>query len=328
MSRERARRVTLAPAEETIEKIKKVVEEGNFYGAQQMYKSLGSRYASADRYLEALDIFHSGACLQLANGQVTCGTELAVLFVENLVKGKIAYDDDTLDRIRQIYKKFPRISVPQNLDLADDADMQQLTEALGAAKTRAEGCSSFLRAAIKWSTEFGGQRNGSPEIHDMLAEYLYTESPELDMSKVAYHFVRGKNPKKFALTLVNFMGKCYPGEDDLAVARAVLMYLSQGNLRDAIILMDDIKKQVQQSQGVNLPRSDLMQFTNFLLETLQRDALPLFNMLRDRYRQSISREHVFNELLDEIAEKFYGVQRRNSMPGGMFGEIFKMMAGE
>lgn len=51
------------------------------------------------------------------------------------------------DRIRQIYKKFPRISVPQNLD--HDVDMQQLAEALGAAKTRAEGCSSFLRAAIK-----------------------------------------------------------------------------------------------------------------------------------------------------------------------------------
>ncbi|XP_042004939.1 protein GET4-like isoform X1 [Salvia splendens] len=327
MSRERARRVSLAPAEETIEKIKKVAEEGNFYGAQQMYKSFGCRYASAYRYLEALDIFHSGACLQLANGQVTCGAELAVCFVEHLVKGNIPYGDDTLDRIRQIYKKFPRISVPQNLDLGDDVDMQQLAETLGAAKTRAEGCSTFLRAAIKWSTEFGGPRNGSPEIHDMLADYLYTESPELDMSRVTYHFVRGRNPKKFASTLVNFMGKCYPGEDDLAVARAVLMYLAQGNLRDAIVLMDEIKKQ-EQSQGVNIPQSDLMQFTSFLLETLQRDALPLFNMLLDRYRQSISRERLFNELLDEIAEKFYGVQRRNSMPGGMFGEIFKMMAGE
>ncbi|XP_042010328.1 protein GET4-like [Salvia splendens] len=161
----------------------------------------------------------------------------------------------------------------------------------------------------------------------MLSDYLYTESPELDMSRVTYHFVRGRNPKKFASTLVNFMGKCYPGEDDLAVARAVLMHLAQGNLRDAIVLMDEIKKQVQ-SQGVNLPRSDLMQFTNFLLETLQRDALPLFSMLLDRYRQSINRERLFNELLDEIAEKFYGVRRRNSMPGGMFGKIFKMMAGK
>lgn len=41
------------------------------------------------------------------------------------------------------------MSVPQHLDLADDDDMQQLSEALGAAKTREEGCSSFLKAAIK-----------------------------------------------------------------------------------------------------------------------------------------------------------------------------------
>lgn len=28
-----------------------------------------------------------------------------------------------------------------------------------------------------------------------------------DMARVSYHFVRGKHPRKFASTLVNFMGK-------------------------------------------------------------------------------------------------------------------------
>ena len=32
---------------------------------------------------------------------------------------------------------------------------------------------------FRWSAEFGAHRNGSPEIHAMLAEYLYSESPEL-----------------------------------------------------------------------------------------------------------------------------------------------------
>lgn len=27
--------------------------------------------------------------------------------------------------------------------------------------------------------EFGAQRNGSPQLHAMLAEYIYSESPEL-----------------------------------------------------------------------------------------------------------------------------------------------------
>jgi len=324
MSRERLKRGTLPPAQENIEKLQKVVEEGNYYGAQQMYKSISARYVSAQRYSDALNILQSGACIQLKHGQITCGAELAVLFVETLVKGKIPYDSDALDRVRKIYKMFPQIPLPQHL--LDDDEMEQISEALGAAKIRVDGCSSFLKAALKWSVEFGVHRSGSPELHVMLAEYIYSESPEVDMARVSNHFVRGNSPKKFASVLVNFMGKCYPGEDDLAIARAILMYLAMGNLRDANYLMDEIKKQLESNQ-LDFPQSDLIQFIIYLLQTLQRDALPLFNMLRASYKTSIEREPAFNELLDEIVAKFYGVRRRNPLQG-VFGDIFKMMGGE
>lgn len=49
--------------------------------------------------------------------------------------------------VRKIYKMFPQIPLPQHLP--DDDEMQQISEALGAAKTRVEGCSSFLKAALK-----------------------------------------------------------------------------------------------------------------------------------------------------------------------------------
>lgn len=52
-----------------------------------------------------------------------------------------------LDRLRKIYEGFPKIPVPHNLD--DDDDMQRLQEVLADAKVRVEGCSSFLRGAIK-----------------------------------------------------------------------------------------------------------------------------------------------------------------------------------
>ncbi|KAK4754574.1 hypothetical protein SAY87_002678 [Trapa incisa] len=327
MSRERPRRVTRLPAQENIEKLEKVVNEGNFYGAQQMYKSISARYISAERYSEALDIIESGACIQLTNGQITCGAELAVLFIEALTKGNYPCNDDTIDRVRKIYKKFPQISVPLQLgDVEVDDDMQKLSEAIGAAKIRVEGCSSFLKSALKWSVRFGSHKSGAPEIHAMLAEYIFSESPEVDMAKVSFHFVRGNIPKKFASTLVSFMGKCYPGEDDLAIARAVLMYCALGNLRDANNLFDEIKKQVQ-SNNLELPSSDLMQFIEYLLQVLQRDALPLFNMLRANYKSSIDRDPSFNEFMDLIAEKFYGVQPRNPLQS-MFGDIFKMMGAE
>ncbi|KAI4346374.1 hypothetical protein L6164_007273 [Bauhinia variegata] len=98
MARERLRRAaTLPPAQENIDELDKIVKEGNYYGAQQMYKSIITRYVSAQRYTEPLDILHSGACLQLTHEQVICGAELALLFAETLVKGKIPYDDKTLD---------------------------------------------------------------------------------------------------------------------------------------------------------------------------------------------------------------------------------------
>ncbi|CAL1387139.1 unnamed protein product [Linum trigynum] len=112
-----------------------------------MYKSISARYTSVQRFSEALDLLHSGACLQLEKNQVTCGSELAVMFVETLVKAKVPYDDDNLDRVRTIYKLFPQIPVPQHL--GEEDDVHQLAEALAAAKTRVECCSSFLRAAIR-----------------------------------------------------------------------------------------------------------------------------------------------------------------------------------
>ncbi|OVA02801.1 Uncharacterized protein family UPF0363 [Macleaya cordata] len=325
MARARLKKGPLPPSEETIEKLEKTATEGNYYGAQQMYKSISARYVSADRYIEALDILQSGACIQLKHGQVvTCGGELALLFVDTLVKGKFPYNEETVGRVRKIYEEFPRIGVPQQL-ADDDDDMQKVSEALGAAKTRVEACSSFLKAAIRWSAEFGASRNGSPELHYMLAEYMSSESPELDMARASSHFVRGNHPEKFATAIVNFMGKCYPGEDDVAIARAVLMYLSLRNLRDANNLLDEIRKQAESDQ-LEFPQSDLLQFIEYLLQTLERDALPLFRMLRQNYKSSIDREPVFEELLDEIAEKFYGVRRRNPLQG-MFGDFFKMMGG-
>lgn len=43
-------------------------------------------------------------------------------------------------------------------------------------------------------------------------------------------------------------------------------YLSLGNLRDANILMDEVKKQVQSGE-IDFPRTELMQLTNYLLQT-------------------------------------------------------------
>jgi hypothetical protein len=116
--------------------------------------------------------------------------------------------------------------------------------------------------------------------------------------------------------------QCYPGEDDTAIARGVLMYLSQGNLRDANLLMDELKDQLK-SADLEIPKTDLIQFIKYLLPTLERDAYPLFRTLRQKYKTSTDRDPVFEELLDEIAAKFYGIRSQSALEG-LFGDMFRV----
>ncbi|PHT70311.1 hypothetical protein T459_25415 [Capsicum annuum] len=88
MSRERAKRAALPPAQENIEKLEKVVKQGNYYEAQQMFKSISARYVSSERYSKALDILKCGACLKLENGQVTMMTMICKSFQKPLQQQK------------------------------------------------------------------------------------------------------------------------------------------------------------------------------------------------------------------------------------------------
>jgi hypothetical protein len=45
-----------------------------------------------------------------------------------------------------------------------------------------------------------------------------------EMYKASQYFVRGSHPETFAKAVVQWMHQCYPGEADLVVARAVLLY--------------------------------------------------------------------------------------------------------
>ncbi|KAJ7555699.1 hypothetical protein O6H91_05G051100 [Diphasiastrum complanatum] len=130
----------------TLEKLEKSVQAGNYYEAQQMYKTVYARYMASQNYSAVLDLLQSGACIQLKHGQVTCGVELGLLLIEALHGARMSYEKDSLDQIKAIYKEFPRVQVHQVVELSE---IQKTSEEYVAAKTRVEGCSAFLKAAIK-----------------------------------------------------------------------------------------------------------------------------------------------------------------------------------
>ncbi|XP_073394051.1 protein GET4-like [Physcomitrium patens] len=84
--------------------------------------------------------------------------------------------------------------------------------------------------------------------------------------KASQHFVGGNQPETFAKVVVECMDKCYPGEADLVVARAVLLYLSLGNLRDVNRLWDSVRQRLSDSSQ-ELPDTPLLHLIKFLLLT-------------------------------------------------------------
>lgn len=304
----------------TLQKLEKCVEAGNYYEAQQMYKTVYARYVAAKKYAAALELLQSGASVQLRHGQVTCGVELGVLLVETLGKAGMKYDMLALERIKSIVNSFPR----EDLEACDRRKLAKTSEAYLAAKTRVDGFCTFMKAAIRWCIETGGPSRGPSELHDILAEYIWTQYPELELNRASVYFVRSGHPEKYARALIACMNECDPEEGDFLLARSVLLYLTLGNLRDANRLMNEVKKGLGEKSYPNTP---LVQFIKYLLLTLERDALPMLHSLRESYKDHLERDSTLTEYLDAVAEKFYGVQHKNGLQR-MFGDFVKMFATE
>ncbi|CAM6087150.1 unnamed protein product [Calypogeia fissa] len=299
-----------------IQSLERRVETGDYYEAQQTYKARYARLVSSHKYDDAMELLQSGACAQLKHGQVTCGTELGVLLIETFRKAEVPFGPTPVDRIIAIYKEYPRVDISK---IKSTADSGNISEDCIAARTRVEECTTFLKAAIKWSIESGGPERGAPVLHHMLANYIWTQSPIPEFGKASLYYIRGNCPEAFSQAVVDCMDKCYSEEVDLVVARAILLYLTLGYLKDANMFLEKVKE----TSPEKLPDSPLLHFIKFLLKTLERDALPLFQMLRQSYKPSIDRDPTFDEYLDEIAEQFYNVRQTSGIQG-MLGDIMKM----
>ncbi|CAI5508645.1 unnamed protein product, partial [Closterium sp. Naga37s-1] len=241
------------------ERLARRVKGGEFYEAQQLYKSLATRYSSQFKYEDAMALLQSGACVQLEHGQVTSGGELALLLTDLLSSTETPCWEDSLERITAVYTSFPRSTDPSGLLPGESEE---------AARLRVDGCKRFLRAALKWSAQFPEMLSapsspqaqakpssptasspaalaslGSPAIHLMLAHCLSSQLPphKRDYAAAFFHFVYSDDPALFAHSLAEYAQQCYLGERDLVIARAVLQCLAAGRLQQGKQLWHDLK---------------------------------------------------------------------------------------
>jgi len=261
-----------------ITKIEAAINNGNYYEAHQMYRTLYFRYLSQEKYSELLDLLYDGAVLLLTHDQQGSGADVSNLYLDVLVKSKSNPTDENTRKVARLFELI-NSDVPER--------------------------ESFLNAAIRWSVTHE-YKSGYPMLHQSIAQIFWKEKNYMLARR---HFLRSYDGSGFATMLVEIHRSTgYTTEVDLFIAQVVLQCLCLENKKTAVIAFQCYTTQhpyIHKGPPYLLP---LLNFIWFLLQLLDRsDGLKAFTVLCEQYQLSIERDPTYSQYLDKIGQIFFGL---------------------
>lgn len=287
-------------SERVLNKLKISIEQGNYYEAHQMYRTLNFRYLAQQRYVELVDLLYEGAVLFMTHGQHNSGSDLAVLFVEALNKSKFKVTDVFIDKLGYLHTLM-KVDSPERIN--------------------------FLTSALQWSSNSEEEHypRGHPRLHQLVAVTLWKEK---NYAQSKYHFIHSTDGDGCATMLVEYhCTKGYPNEVDLFIAQAVFQYLCLKNKATATIAFHAYAQKhpkVNPGPPFLLP---LLNFLWFLLPAIDNGKLPVFTVLCEQYRIALNRDPSYLKYLDKIGQLFFGMPPPPPKQQGLFGNILQSLFG-
>ncbi|KAF9974077.1 hypothetical protein BGZ73_002638 [Actinomortierella ambigua] len=298
-----------------LKKLEKSVQDGNFYEAHQMYRTVANRYVKSHTYDEAIELLYSGAMLLLKKEQYGSGSDLAIYLVEVYTLAKVPVTDESRDRI---------------FDLAD---------LMGKEVAQRK---KFLQNAISWSASNNQYPNGDPLLQHYLGIKFWKEK---DYPQAEAHLLVGTQESAEALGLALFeWSEQEPKHDKGAyLLRGVLQVLAMKNLRDANVVYRTFIDMLPASykageaklpDGVapanasvtSLPtyRSSLINLTQLLLLACQTGNPVLYKQLAAKYKPVLAIDENFGSLMVTIGELFFDVRapRQTNMLADLMSSLF------
>lgn len=259
--------------------------------------SIRSRYKSASKYQELKQMLETGAIKLLAVNEVASASELASLLLEHYKELNEIPSKATIEPLLHIFSAYsPTETHPSK--------------------------AAFVSQATAWSKHILNNNQGAPELHTAFARDFTAAK---NYGSAQKHFLRSDDMTGFAKMCLEWSDDGFPGEADLFYTRPTLMLLALGNLKMANAFFASYTELLTEAQR----KAPLHNFCRFLLLTLERDALTLFNQLRTSYAPSLQRDPAFGPYLDQIALIFYNVKKPTEQGGinGLMGSLFKSLMG-
>eukprot|EP00298_Acanthocystis_sp_HF-20_P009712 c18460_g1_i1.p1 GENE.c18460_g1_i1~~c18460_g1_i1.p1 ORF type:complete len:295 (-),score=83.96 c18460_g1_i1:24-875(-) len=265
--------MTEARTQSIIKNAAEKIDQKDYYGAHELFKAMGNRFIKSKKFDEAQNLLVAGIKQLVSVGQIECASSLSILYVECFEKRESPEDTKTVDSFLDLISLFPMTTSVRQLD--------------------------FIKTYLRWSQSHGSCDLGHPRVHDALALRLHFLK---EYDSATYHYVRGTQQGRHVMMIVEYV-QLYPGDADFLLASSVLQYLCIGNLRDANLTFKDCRN----TYSAYFLETSLIKFISYLLKSLEYDSHQVFQILRKKYKNSLSRDFRLQKWLDEIAAVFYKV---------------------
>lgn len=280
--------------ERVLSKLKTSLENGNYYEAHQMYRTLYFRYTSQGKHELLEGMLYDGATTFFTHQQTASAVDLAKLYVELLTTQGVPPVEQHFERISKLYSQIPD----------DNVDKPQ-----------------YLASSLKWSNKDGDRGVGHPRLHQHIAYNLWQEKQYRQSTQ---HFLHSCDGEGCGHMLVEYHSqKGFKLEADIFIARAVLQYLCMKKHLSAALAFHSYTSnhpKIKRGPPYTWP---LLNFLWLLLLSIHNSgSLSLYTVLCEKYRLQIQRDPAYLEYLDKIGQAFFGVPPPARQPRSMFSGIF------
>ncbi|KAI9284212.1 hypothetical protein BC943DRAFT_326573 [Umbelopsis sp. AD052] len=291
--------MTSKGTEKTLQKLKKSVEDGNHYEAHQMYRTVARRYTKQEKYRDVIELLHSGAVSLLKAKQSGSGSDLAVYMIETYKLANTPVTEESLDRVAELLELYP---------------------------SEEPGRKPFINNAMNWSRKNGNNEMGDPELHNFVGTIQYHEGSYSEAEK---HLLFGTEESAQLLGDLEYDWSLKETSitKGVFIARAIMQLLAMKNIHYANLAFSAFAKRLDASEKigavpykpapaddhVNIPiyQDSLINFSQLLILTAQRDGADHFRSLKSKYSPAWSKENGFDfdEALSDFGLVFFNIQK-------------------
>ncbi|XP_063705623.1 Golgi to ER traffic protein 4 homolog [Culicoides brevitarsis] len=273
------------------------LDNGNYYEAHQMYRTLYYRYSTQKKYDEVITLLYDGSTKLLEFNQKSSATDLAVLLV------------DSLDKVENLDKeKWVR-------------NLAGLMRKIGPIVER----ETFLAKSVKWAA-LSGTETLKHLMHQQIAAILWDEG---NLEQARHHFILSKDSGQFAKFLIELSGQGYAKEVDLFIANTVLQQLCMKDGKTSANQTFETYTKYHPKIATTQPPFSLplLNFIYFLLKAIDTGKnLAMFKALCELYKPSIDRDPAYQKYLEKVGVLFFNAPvARQGPQGGIFGDLINQL---